>query len=158
MRRCRPGFWRQWLADCLPRCGAPAAPWAPGRIRRWSGRHRSREPRCRPASHARGVAVVGTVAFAVWLRTRAEGVIFHVHAVAKAALPGASPPVPGKTRQHRRRWAGLVDRAGRKDGLKTQEEEAVAQRRESVRRLESLRTDLRTACDASRAFAQREGR
>jgi len=34
----------------------------------------------------------------------------------------------------------------------------VAQRRESVRRLESLRTDRRTACDAYRAFAQREGR
>jgi len=103
------------------------------------------------------VAVLGTVAFAVWLRTRAENVIFHVHAVAKGCPTWCQPPVPGKTRQHRRRWAGLVDSAGRKDGLKTQEE-AVAQRRESVRRLESLRTDMRTACDASRAFAQREGR
>jgi len=32
------------------------------------------------------------------------------------------------------------------------------ERRESVRRLESLRTDMRTACDAYRAVAQREGR
>jgi len=33
----------------------------------------------------------------------------------------------------------------------------VAQRRESVRRLESLRTDMRTACDAYCAVAQRGG-
>ncbi len=88
-----------------------------------------------------------------------HGVTFHVHAVAKR-LPYLAPAARArqKPRQHQRRWAGLVDSAGRKDGLKTQEEEAVAQRRESVRRLESLRTDMRTACDAYRAFAQREGR
>jgi len=74
----------------------PAVPWAPGRIRWWSGRHRSREPRCGPASHACDVAGVGTVAFAVWLRTRATASPSTSTPSLKADLPGASRPCPAK--------------------------------------------------------------
>jgi len=40
---------------------------------------------------------LGTVAFAAWLRTPAEASPSTSTPSPKAALPGASPPVPGKT-------------------------------------------------------------